>query len=117
MFLTEDQPRKRLAFKSRFIAPILNGTKTQTARTSLKGIQPHELIDAVSDGEVFTPLFITKVEKRKLGTFDDDDFLREGCINREDFENVWKQIHPRKGFNPDTEVYVFHFSIEWAEIS
>ena len=117
MILTEDRPRKQLAFKSRFVAPILNGTKMQTARTSLKGIQRYELIDAVSDGKTFTPLFITKVEKRKLGTFDDVDIRREGCSNREDFENVWKQIHPRKGFDPETEVYIFHFSLEWAAVS
>ena len=58
MMLTEDRPRKQLRFKPRFVQPILNGIKTQTARTSLKGIKLYDLVDAVSDGETFTPLFV-----------------------------------------------------------
>lgn len=33
----------------------------------------------------------------------------EGCKDSTDFWEVWKQIHPRKGFVPDQRVFVHVF--------
>jgi len=36
-------------------------------------------------------------------------YLEEGCKTSSDFVEVWKQIHPRKGFQPSQMVWVHVF--------
>ena len=36
-------------------------------------------------------------------------YASEGCENPEVFEAVWNSIHPRKGFDPNQEVWYHHF--------
>jgi hypothetical protein len=102
---------KQLAFLPRFRVPILNGIKTQTARISRHGIEQGDEILAISNKKPFARLSIKNIERRTLGSFDEDDAYREGLPSLAEFITVWKQIHPRKGFDPNQKVDVLHFFV------
>ena len=103
---------RSLAFKDIFIRSILEGKKTQTARSPGSFVpHPNEEVWASCKAKPFTVLKIVSSEARLLGTFDEADAKREGFESLHDFKAVWKRIHPRKGFDPETIVRVYHFEI------
>jgi hypothetical protein len=102
---------KELKFLPEFIDPILNGTKTQTARMTLTAVNVGDDVVAISKGKKFATLRITSIEKRMLGTFGPADAKREGLNSFSEFDEVWKRIHPRKGFVNSTLVYVIRFEV------
>ena len=52
---------------------------------------------------------LIEVTKTKLISVRDFAFEAEGCNNEEEFEKVWKQIHPKKGFVPNQQVWYHGF--------
>lgn len=92
----------KLPFKSRFKKPLLSGQKTWTARTRRLG----------KKGDVFHAFGhefeIERVERRTLEDVA-DHWREEGCDSKDDFVEVWKKIHPRKGYVPTQRVYVHIF--------
>jgi ParB-like chromosome segregation protein Spo0J/uncharacterized protein YqfB (UPF0267 family) len=98
---------KVLPFQSYFIIPILSGQKVQTARGKSYGFKEGDEILAKAD--YFAKLRITKVEKKRLEEFSEEDAKREGCSSLEEFREIWKQING--DWNPKKEVYVYRFKI------
>jgi len=91
-----------IPFKSRFKPVMLSGEKTWTSRTKIRGI-PNDIF------EIFGATFkITRLEKMPLSEVL-YNWQKEGCESREDFIQIWKEIHPRKGFDPHQKVYVHKF--------
>lgn len=104
---------KKLKFHKQFNKPILEGRKTQTARTALNNLLVGDQVAAVN-GEKQTPfavLQITSIENRMLGTFGPADAKREGLDSFGEFVSVWKKLHPRKGFIVAQPVYVIQFRL------
>lgn len=102
---------KELSFLPEFVAPILQGEKEQTARPNKYGIEKGDDVLAVSKSEhkPFAKLRIVDVQRRTLGSFDEEDAHREGLPSLDEFIRVWNKIHPWKGFDPDQKVYVFRW--------
>jgi len=96
----------KIPFKERFREPMLNGQKTMTSRTKRYG-QLGDTFDAF--GTTFT---IQGVFPTTLGNVAINLFKQEGCRSTEDFVEVWKKIHPRKGFVADQTVQVHVFEKE-----
>lgn len=92
----------KIPFQPRFKEPMLNGTKTWTSRTRRYG-------KAGDTFEAFDHEFrIDKVERRTLEDVA-DHWRKEGCDYREDFVNLWWQLHPQKGFVPTQRVHTHIF--------
>ena len=91
----------RLPFKPYFKKPLLDGQKTCTARTIIKG-GPGDTFSAF--GAQFE---IVAVSTWKLGYVAKKLWQNEGCTSREHFIQVWEDIHPKKGFIPD-QIVILH---------
>lgn len=91
-----------IPFKSFFKEPLLSGVKVCTARTKAMGI-PGNIFEAF--GAQFE---LKSVSEEKL-TIIADLWLQEGCRSREHFIEVWNDIHPRAGYQPDQVVFLHRF--------
>lgn len=78
-----------LPFYERFHAPILEGRKRFTLRNRIYG-EPGQVIPS-SVG----PLRIVSLRKATPAWVRDNLWADEGCASPEDFERVWRRIHPR----------------------
>lgn len=93
-----------LPFREAFRDRLLNGTKTATSRNSRHGFRGDRF-------KVFGAEFvIVNVERVRLGFVAEAYFRKEGCDTQQEFVDIWKRIHPRRGFDPDAWVYVHHFA-------
>ena len=54
---------------------------------------------------------LIEVTKTKLRSVRDFAWQDEGASCPEEFEKVWIEIHPRKGFELDKEVWYHHFRV------
>ncbi len=81
------------------------GKKNATSRTKKYGERGDcfevDLGDKVVRYEV---VFISRWELDRIAI---NWYDVEGCDSPEEFKNVWGDIHPRKGFDPDQKVW-FH---------
>lgn len=95
-----------IPFKERFRKPMLDGTKTMTSRTKRYG----------NVGDTFTAfgaIFkITDVYKMRLSFIIYDHYKEEGFDSIKEAMEVWKQIHPIKGYVPDWLLWVHVFKSE-----
>jgi len=103
------QPLIALTFKPLFREALLSGRKTMTSRTKKYG-KPGDQFEAF--GGIF---HLTEVRKKLLGGIAEHYFHQEGCDSPIHFQQVWKALHPRKGFDPEQEVYLHIF--EKAELA
>jgi hypothetical protein len=94
---------RTLPFRPEFWGPITTGRKTVTSRTRKFG-EPGDLLDT-SVG----PVRLLEVFQTTLEDVRDHLWTKEGVHGPNDFERVWKEIHPRKGFDPAQEVWVHRF--------
>jgi len=89
--------------------PLLEGTKTQTSRTSIP--DPKIKAGAVVHAAIWEPhvadLRITSIERERLKYFDEEDANREGGYGLEEFKKIWKEIHGE--WDEDQLVYIIHF--------
>jgi ParB family chromosome partitioning protein len=89
--------------------PLLEGTKTQTSRTSIP--DPKIKAGTVVHAAIWEPrvaeLRITSVERKKLKYFDKEDAKREGGYNLEEFKKIWKETHGE--WEEDQLVYMIRF--------
>jgi len=92
----------KIPFKERFKEPMLKGTKIFTSRTKRCG-QNGDVFEAF--GHEFEIVDTSYVRLETVSDF----WEEEGCESKEDFIEVWKQIHPRKGFVPEQRVFVHQF--------
>jgi len=96
----------KIPFKSYFKDAMLSGKKTMTSRTKRYG-QKGDTFD------IFGATFkITNVMQCSLMLVANEYYLDEGCNSSTDFVDVWKQIHPRKGFQSSQMVWVHVFEKE-----
>jgi hypothetical protein len=87
-------------------AAILAGKKTCTSRTKRYG----EIGDYFFIG---TKKFaLTSIDGNYLQFIRDYYYMNEGFNAPEEFESIWKKLHPRKGFCPDQSVLTHWFKEE-----
>ena len=92
-----------IPFQERWRELMLDGVKTCTSRNKRYGW----LGDTF---EVFGEAFLlTAVEELYLKDVSEVLFIEEGCKSPEEFEGVWKKLHPRKGWWAYQKVWVHHF--------
>lgn len=94
---------KTIPFQDRFTPLIQSGHKTYTARTKRQG-EPGEYFNTPAGR-----IKLLQVIKTSLETVRDDFYQDEGCESPEEFESVWKSIHPRRGFREDDQVFLHQF--------
>ena len=100
-------------FELQFIAvdkkPLLDGTKTQTSRTSVP--DPKVKAGAIVHATIWEPciadLRITSIERKRLKYFDKEDAKREGGYTLEEIKKLWKETHGE--WDENQLVYVIHF--------
>jgi hypothetical protein len=93
----------KLPFRGQFCGKMLAGIKTMTCRPKRMG-SPGDLFEAF--GATFR---LTHVMRMRLGYVGSDCFEQEGCASIQEFMEVWKSIHPTKGFHGDEIVYAHCF--------
>ncbi len=92
-----------IPFLAQFRNAVLNGDKTMTARTKKYG-NPGDMFTAF--GAMFKLISVTEV---CLSFVAHVCAKFEGLGSAEEFINVWKEIHPKKGYDPDQLVYLHEF--------
>ena len=92
-----------IPFLAEFKERMLSGQKTFTSRTKRYG----------REGDIFKAfghLFaLTAVYKGSLRFVANKRYLDEGFPNTEAFIEVWKRLHPRKGYDPNQTVWIHRF--------
>lgn len=97
---------KTLPFLDDFVPLILSGRKTMTCRTRAYG-SPGDVL-----GSAAGPLRLVSVRLIPLGIVAETFWREEGADSPEHFESVWKEIHPRRGFDPTQTVVLHEFRLE-----
>ena len=98
-----------LPFRLSHMDLILKGSKIQTSR---KGIPDPKIKEgAIVHAAVWEPHFadlrVTRIERKRLRDFDEEDAKREGGYTLEEFKKVWIDIQGE--WDEDLFVYVIHF--------
>ena len=92
-----------IPFLSRFKEPMISGQKTATTRVRKYG----------SIGDVFSifgsSFELTKVEKVPLNSVATSYYSQEGFVSKQEFVNVWEQIHPIRGYDSEQIVWLHQF--------
>lgn len=94
-----------IPFSEKFRESLINGTKTMTSRSKRLGY-PGEYFRAF--GMTFRIITVNKVS---LGFVARQLYMHEGCQTHEEFVRVWSELHPKRGFDPDAQVFVHHFAL------
>ena len=104
----EEEPYE-LPFRLKHMDLILKGVKTQTSRKGIPDPKVKEgaIIHAAIWEPHFADLLVTKVERKKLGDFTEEDAQKEGGYTLEEFRKVWSDLHGE--WNPDETVCIIHF--------
>ena len=93
----------KMPFLKRSEEPMLDRTKTQTARTKRYG---HKGDTFLAFGARFVLTFEPFLDSlAKIA----DEWKTEGCISYGDFLAVWKQIHPQRLVDFDERFWVHRF--------
>ena len=104
--MTDHRPEVRevvsIPFKVRFREPLLNGTKVYTSRTKRMG-KVGDTFQAF--GATFEILSVEDVALHEVARL----WKEEGCASEEEFKQVWREIHPRVGYNEYNRVFLHHF--------
>lgn len=82
---------------------MLQGQKICTSRTRPCG-QPGDTF--FQFGQEFT---LTRVEQQPLEFVAVQLYEAEGCRSPREFMAIWRDLHPRRGWDPDQVVFVHHF--------
>ena len=94
-----------IPFMAEFGDRMLAGEKTATTRNKKYG----------NGGDLFSAFGhsfrLTKVSKVYLGDVCTTAYEREGFKSQPEFIEVWKKLHPRKGFVPEQEVWFHEFKL------
>ncbi len=81
---------------------MLNGTKTMTSRTKIYGAKG-DFFEAFGSG-----FRLDSVDAQPFKVIS-AQWKAEGCSSLDDFLGVWREIHPRKMFEPDELLFVHRF--------
>jgi hypothetical protein len=90
----------KIPFKKEFEDVILSGVKYRTSRTKKYGIEGDTF-------EIFGKRFeLTEVKKVQLAYVRAYCWKSEGAESMDDFVRIWKEIHPRRGYVAQDEVWL-----------
>lgn len=95
--------RVKFPFYEMFREAMLNGSKTKTARTRAFG-KPGDWFQQF--GATFKILNVSTCNLACVAKF---EYKAEGLKTPEQFIEVWKKIHPRKGWVPSQVVKLHEF--------
>jgi hypothetical protein len=82
---------------------------TCTSRTKRYGYEGDTF--RVDFGEYYAIYRLTHVVRLPLWLVRDYLYKAEGATSTSDFVRVWKEIHPKRGFEPDDIVYTHFFKV------
>lgn len=88
-----------IPFLPRFEQAIVSHVKTMTCRSKRMG-RPGDTFEAFGQRCVLTQVFRTV-----LGYVVEDAYIQEGCKSPGELIDVWKAIHPRRGYESDRIVW------------
>lgn len=94
-----------LTFQERWRPLVLSGAKTTTVRAKRLAL-PGDAFDV--DGVAF---HVTSVEAMPLAKARDLVWREEGMASPDEFERVWVENHPARGFRPADSVWVHRFVV------
>lgn len=94
-----------LPFLPQFRASVRDGRKTATSRTSRYG----DAGDVLQGPGVL--LRLTSVERVTLQQVQQQHWREEGVASPEEFEEVWRKIHPGRGWDPAQKVWLHFFEV------
>ena len=97
---------REIPFLERFRDALLEGRKTATSRYQ-RLAEPGDRFQAF--GAVFR---VTAVQKETVAHVAEWLWLREGVDSREEFLEIWRQLHPRRPEPLEDEVWVHDFLLE-----
>jgi hypothetical protein len=84
---------------------MIGGRKVMTCRTKRMG----------SPGDTFVvfgyEFLLTHVFRIPLEYVAKDCYEQEGCLSSEHFQDVWRRIHPKAGFDPAQTVWAHCFRV------
>lgn len=95
--------RDWLPFRPDFCSDILTDRKRATSRNKRYG-DPGHIINTPAG-----PVRLLWVERVSLGFVAAEFFADEGFETPADFVEVWNEIHPRAGFDPEAKVWLHLF--------
>ncbi len=90
---------------------VYSGRKTATRRAHRYGAGRGMKMRAVFKEYRIVDLSIIAVYNQKLGEMTEEDAGKEGYGSLAAFRRAWVEIHPRRGWNPEENVWV----IEWKK--
>ncbi len=93
-----------IPFRDDMKKAILEGRKSATTRNKRYGKEGDTFM---LDGQKFVLRYIHKMP---LDAVARNLWMEEGCSSKEQFIEIWKQIHPRAGFIARQLVYVHEFT-------
>lgn len=96
--------RIHLPFQPQWRGKVLNGSKSTTVRAKRYGSVGD---DFEVDGLAFR---LARVEAMPLRDARDRVWRDEGMASADEFERVWVENHPTRGFRPEDQVWVHWFS-------
>ncbi len=97
-----------LSFSKAHADAILKRIKTQTARKAKDPrLQPGSIVKAQVTH--FADLEVLRIERKRLGDFDERDAKREGGYTLAEFKQVWKRLHGE--WDPNEFAYVVEFRL------
>ena len=97
-----------IIFRARFIAPILDGRKSQTRRLLLKArIRAGEIYEARTyrAGKPFARLHVQDIWRERLGDIREEDSMKEGYATSAEFLKDFFAMHDGK----------FKSGIDWLD--
>lgn len=95
--------RITLPFQPRWRPAVLAGTKSTTVRTKRHGLVGDEF---EVEGVAFV---LVAVDMMPLAAARDTVWREEGMTSREEFERVWSENHPTRGFRAEDAVWLHRF--------
>ena len=94
----------KIPFQERWRDAMLENRKVCTGRSRRYG-KPGDIFQAF--GVDFELLTIARMPLKDVSA---DLFKQEGCGSPGEFERIWAELHPRKGFVPGQIVYIHWFN-------
>ena len=95
--------RVKIPFQERWRDAMLDNRKVCTSRNRRYG-KPGDIFQAF--GTDFELLTIAEMSLKEVS---DNLFQQEGCSSPGEFERLWAELHPRRGFVPGQMVNVHYF--------
>lgn len=93
----------KIKFKPFFREPMRQGIKLMTCRTKRMG-NPGDTFEAFDE-----TFILTHVMRMRLGDVLSDCYEQEGCTSERELADIWIEIHPITGVDPEQIVWAHCF--------